>query len=404
MQYQRVAHAPSRRLLGVFAHPDDEVFCVGGTLAQWAAAGGETMILCATRGEAGQIQDARAATRSTLGNVREHELRAACAQLGVRHVECLDFGDGTLAEVEVATLAGNIATSIRGFQPDVVVTFGPDGGYGHPDHIAISRATTEACQVVAREDGWSPQLYYSVFPRQHGWLCHRLAHWLTTQGTTFCASPGCVRAFALLAKETTLLGQAADAVEVQWFPAGFSIVEQGEQGDSLYLIISGHAEALHEDARGTRQLRLALGPGQFFGAEALALRWPHKASVVARDTLTCLVLSHHAPSAFAGRGQDAHLGGMSVGAAEDDRTDRDELIRLDISAYLKDKVAALAAHGTQFALEPQLRALAPVWQLLEQEYFKRVCVTRGTSASVPYVDGTDDLLWLVAHPVVAVPA
>src|SRR5260221_4903637 len=103
MQYQRVAPAPSRRLLGVFAHPDDEVFCVGGTLAQWAAAGGETMILCATRGGAGQIQDARAATRSTLGSVREHELRTACAQLGVQHVECLDHCDGTLAEGDAAT-------------------------------------------------------------------------------------------------------------------------------------------------------------------------------------------------------------------------------------------------------------------------------------------------------------
>src|SRR5258707_5342111 len=122
MQYHRVANAPSRRLVGVFANPDDEVLCVGGTLAKWAAAGGETMILCATRGEAGQIQDARAATRSTLGIVREHELRAACAQLGVRHVKCLDYGDGTLAEAEVAILAGHIATSIREFQPDVVVT------------------------------------------------------------------------------------------------------------------------------------------------------------------------------------------------------------------------------------------------------------------------------------------
>src|SRR5258708_13206606 len=233
MQYQRFAHAPSRRLLGVSAHPDEEVFWVGGRVGEWAGAGGETMSACAKRGEAGQIQDARAATRSTLGSVREHELRAACAQLGVRHVECLDYGDGTLAEVDAATLAGHISTYIREFQPDVVVTFGPDGGYGHPDHIAISRATTEGCQVVAREDGWSPQLYYSVFPRQHRWLCHRLAHWLTTHGTTFRASTGSVRALAFLAEETTLLGHADDPPEGPRFPAGFSIVEQGERGDSL---------------------------------------------------------------------------------------------------------------------------------------------------------------------------
>src|SRR5258706_1986685 len=188
MQYQRVANAPSRRLLGVFAHPDDEVFCVGGTLAQWAAAGGETMILCATRGEAGQIQDARAATRSTLGIVREHELRAACAQLGVQHVACLDYGDGTLAEVDAATLAGHIATSIRAFQPDVVLTFGPDGGYGHPDHIAISAATTTACRHSGERSyfpeqlaaGLAPhrpaQLYYSQFPRRPQLLFEQLAH------------------------------------------------------------------------------------------------------------------------------------------------------------------------------------------------------------------------------------
>src|SRR5258708_25268465 len=112
MQYQRFAHAPSRRLLGIFAHPDDEVFCVGGTLAQWAEAGGETMILCATRGGAGQIQDARAATRATLGGVREHELRAAGAQLGVRPVAGRHYGRCTPAEGEAATLAPPIYTCI----------------------------------------------------------------------------------------------------------------------------------------------------------------------------------------------------------------------------------------------------------------------------------------------------
>src|SRR5258708_39404710 len=112
MQYQRVANAQSRRLLGVFAHPDDEVFCVGGTLAQWAAAGGETMILCATRGGAGQIQEARAATGSTPGIVREHELPAAWAQVGGPHGEGLYYGGGTLAGVDAATPAGHIAASI----------------------------------------------------------------------------------------------------------------------------------------------------------------------------------------------------------------------------------------------------------------------------------------------------
>jgi LmbE family N-acetylglucosaminyl deacetylase len=389
-------------LLGVFAHPDDEVFCVGGTLAQWAEAGCETMIISATRGEAGQIQDAHAASRGTLGVVREHELRAACARLGVQRVACLDYGDGALAEVDGATLAGDVATFIRDFQPDVVVTFGPDGGYGHPDHIAISRATTQACQLVAREDGWTPQLYYSVFPRQHGVLCHRLAHWLTTRGAPFRGSTRFVRALALLADEATLLGHADDTVEAQWFPADFSMVEQGEWGNSLYLIISGHAIVMHEVARGARHPRQRLGPGEFFGAEALALRCRQRASVVALDTVTCLVLSHKAPTAFAGRGEDAPLGSVTMGATEGGGGEEDGLIRLDISAHLDCKVAALAAHRTQFAIEPEMLPLTPVWQLLSQEYFESVPLT--TPTVIQYAKGTDDTLWLSTQPLLALPA
>jgi LmbE family N-acetylglucosaminyl deacetylase len=402
MHRHPAASVQPMRLLGVFAHPDDEVFCAGGTLAQWVEAGSETMIVSATRGEAGQIQDARAASRGTLGSVREHELRAACARLGVQRVECLDYRDGTLAEVDAATLASHVAAYIRDFQPDVVVTFGPDGGYGHPDHIAISIATTEACQLVVREDGWSPQLYYSVFPRQHGLLCQSLAHWLTTRGSTFRGSAGFVRALALLADEAALMGHVDDSVGVQWFPADFSIVEQGERGNSLYLIVSGHARVVHEDARGTRQLQRTLGPGQFFGTEALAFRSTHDASVVAVDTVTCLVLSNEAPSAFAGRGEDAHLSGAVSGPDGGDSGKRDGLIRMDISAYLDHKVAALAAHRTQFAIEPEMLSLTRMWQLMGQEYFERV--TLAAPVDLQYADGADDTLWLGAQPLLAMPA
>src|SRR5215467_3932274 len=84
------------RLLGVYAHPDDETFCAGGTLAKYVAAGAEAMVVSMTQGEAGQIRDAQAATRRTLGQVRAEELRRACQELGVQHVRCLTYGDGTL--------------------------------------------------------------------------------------------------------------------------------------------------------------------------------------------------------------------------------------------------------------------------------------------------------------------
>src|SRR5688572_20798735 len=118
------------RILGVFAHPDDEVFVAGGTLARYAAEGAEVMVVSATRGQAGQIREARRATRRTLGAVREAELRAACAILGVHHVQCLDYMDGTLREAPIDTLVGDIARVMRDFQPHVVITFGEDGAYG----------------------------------------------------------------------------------------------------------------------------------------------------------------------------------------------------------------------------------------------------------------------------------
>src|SRR3954447_18349011 len=88
--------SPPLRLLGIFAHPDDESFCAGGTFAKYAAAGSEIMVVSATCGEAGQIQDAAVATRRTLGRAREAELHEACAQIGVREALCLDYGDGKL--------------------------------------------------------------------------------------------------------------------------------------------------------------------------------------------------------------------------------------------------------------------------------------------------------------------
>jgi LmbE family N-acetylglucosaminyl deacetylase len=406
MKSYRMMSDRSMRLLGVFAHPDDEVFCAGGTLAQWADAGAEAMIVSATRGEAGQIQDAHSAKRHTLGAVREQELRTACAELGVRRVERLNYCDGALAEVDPAQLAADVAAYIRDFQPDVVVTFGPDGGSGHPDHIAISVATTQACQLVAREDGWAPQLYYSVFPRQHGLLCQSLARWLMTRGDAFRGSAEFVRGLALVADEAALMGYADDAVQAQWFPADFAIVEQGERSASLYLIVSGHVQVIAEDAHGTRRALQRLGPGQFFGAEALAAQRTHETSFIAADTVTCLTLSRQTPSAFDLRGEGARQGDATIdridasGASDDG--ERYRLICMDITACLDRKVAALAAHRSQFAIAPEMLALAPLWQLMRREYFARVALD-----ALPislHADLAGDMLTQGAQMLLALPA
>ena len=147
-----------RRVLGVFAHPDDETFCAGGTFARYAGQGAEIMVVSATRGQAGQIRDAAAGNRRTIAAVREAELRLACERLGITKVRCLDHVDGTLADAGFSALVDEVAEVIGEFRPDVVITFGPDGGYGHPDHVTISAVTTAACQRAAagRRTGRSP--------------------------------------------------------------------------------------------------------------------------------------------------------------------------------------------------------------------------------------------------------
>src|SRR5947209_15673491 len=92
------------RILGVFAHPDDETFCAGGTFAKYTAGGAQVMVVSATRGEAGQIRSPHVATRRTLGATREEELRLACQQLGVQQSVCLEYRDGTLKDVDQEAL------------------------------------------------------------------------------------------------------------------------------------------------------------------------------------------------------------------------------------------------------------------------------------------------------------
>jgi LmbE family N-acetylglucosaminyl deacetylase len=140
------------RLLGIFAHPDDETFCAGGTLAKYVAAGAEAMVVSATKGQAGQIRDARAATRRTLGEVRARELQLACQQLGVQHAQCLDYMDGTLRDGDHHRLLADVVRIIREFRPSVVITFEQDGAYGHPDHVTIAEITTRACALAGRVD------------------------------------------------------------------------------------------------------------------------------------------------------------------------------------------------------------------------------------------------------------
>ena len=149
------------RLLCVLAHPDDESLGTGGTLARYAAEGVETYLVTATRGERGRFGDSSEHPGpDVVGAAREAELRAAAGVLGIQEVIQLGFPDGGLDAVDPTHAQKVIAAHLRRIKPHVVITFGPEGAYGHPDHIAISQLTTAAVVRAAGTDGAVSKLYY----------------------------------------------------------------------------------------------------------------------------------------------------------------------------------------------------------------------------------------------------
>jgi len=187
----------TKRLLGAFAHPDDEGI-VSGALLQYNTSGVETGLVCATRGEVGEIADPALATPENLGQVREGEMRAAAEVLGVHNLWFLDYRDSGMAgtpenadpsafaQASAAEVLGKLVKIIREFCPQVIVTFDESGAYGHPDHIAIYRYTTSAFHAAADAVQYADlgpahsvsKLYYSSFPRS---ALRAIGEWMSTQ-------------------------------------------------------------------------------------------------------------------------------------------------------------------------------------------------------------------------------
>jgi LmbE family N-acetylglucosaminyl deacetylase len=148
-------------ILAAYAHPDDEQG-VSGTLRKYMDQGAHVGIICATRGEVGQIADPTLATPEILGVVREQELRRAMAVIGVpdANIHFLDYRDSGMAgtpenadprafiNADAQEAVGKIVKIIRAFKPTIILTFDETGGYGHPDHLAIHRWTTQAFHVA----------------------------------------------------------------------------------------------------------------------------------------------------------------------------------------------------------------------------------------------------------------
>ena len=161
-------------VLCLFAHPDDEAFGSGGTLAGLVRQGHRLTMVCATNGDVGEISDPALATPENLGQVRQEELRQAMAVTGIQDVRFLGYRDSgmegtpdnahlsSLFQADPSKVEAQIAALIEELSPDIVFTHDPTGGYGHPDHITLYEHTTS---VVDSMGETRPHLYFVCFPR-----------------------------------------------------------------------------------------------------------------------------------------------------------------------------------------------------------------------------------------------
>jgi LmbE family N-acetylglucosaminyl deacetylase len=184
------------RLVVIFAHPDDESFGFAGLLSAFSDAGHESTCVVGTLGEAGEILVPGLATPENLAEVRERELREALEILGVGDLRMLGYRDSGMAGTvenadprayinqDVDAVAERVAGILVEKQPDIVLTYGPDGIYGHPDHIMAHKVGTAAVMLAA-ETGWRvPSLYYSALSKGRlRWIVDR-------QGGAFAGMTG----------------------------------------------------------------------------------------------------------------------------------------------------------------------------------------------------------------------
>ena len=154
----------------VVAHPDDECFAFGGALTLAAQRGFETYVVCMTDGQAAKHRGS-SASHSDLGRIRREEFASSCRVLGVTRHELLDYQDADLINVPIIEAAGKLVERFRSFRPDVVITFGSDGGANtHADHMMVAFWTTAAFHWSGQEkrfpalgDAFRPQrLYYQT--------------------------------------------------------------------------------------------------------------------------------------------------------------------------------------------------------------------------------------------------
>jgi LmbE family N-acetylglucosaminyl deacetylase len=173
-----------KSVLCVVAHPDDETIAVAGTLSLMTSQGTDAHIVCATRGEGGELGDPPVCTREELPAVREAELRCAASAIGASGVTFLDYVDPLTGpddelfpfEADFDALVAQMQTLVREHAPSLVLTHGGDGDYGHPAHILMHQAVKMALENMS-----DPPLFYTFAARvpnieDHLWNQNEPAH------------------------------------------------------------------------------------------------------------------------------------------------------------------------------------------------------------------------------------
>jgi LmbE family N-acetylglucosaminyl deacetylase len=359
--------------LGIFAHPDDETLCAGGTLAKYANAGSDVRVVSLTKGGAGQIRDASTATRPTLTSVREKELEAAGIELGLTETRCLDYLDGGLSDIDSRILVRVVSDLLSEIDPDVVITFGPDGFSGHADHIAVGAAVTAAC--YERRSAQQIRLFHCQLPRSRMLLRDRLAEWVVELAARFKGPKDFVRALWVFSREASALGYAADLVNVEWFPSGAYLIEQGEVATMMHFLLSGTVEIRREDEDGQVRVVDRSGPGEFIGEVGIATGQPRNAHVVAVDDVTSLTFLAAEFVPQDGRAEQAqHFRTRSLPSG--DQIDAQVSTGIDVSDFVGHKIRATAAHRSQYPIDPMMFPDPILREMFGVEYFIQVLPER----------------------------
>lgn len=155
------------KIIFAFAHPDDETFSSGGTIARLSQEGHEVKLITATYGEAGQVGDPPITTKDKLGEVRKKEQACAAKILGIKEIFFLNLRDGGLREISEENFVNLVLPILEKEKPDMVVTFDKTGGSNHPDHIAMSEAVTKAYFGYQKNNKKHTSLYHTAIPRSY---------------------------------------------------------------------------------------------------------------------------------------------------------------------------------------------------------------------------------------------